>query len=833
MRIDGNGDAYSAFLARKAQVGCDHGFEPLWVPDFLFDFQRVLVEWAIRKGRGAIFADCGLGKTPMSLVWAENVVRKTGRPVLILTPLAVAQQFVREGEKFGIEVKLARDGRVRKGINVVNYQRLHYFDPGDFVGLVCDESGVLKHHDAETRREVSAFASKVEYRLLGTATPAPNDYMELGNSSEVLGVMGYSQMLAMFFVNDCDTTQHWRLRGHAKRRFWQWMSGWSRAIRKPDDLGFEDGDFVLPELEIEQHLVPSGRKPTGLLVLPAVCWADQRAERNATVRSRCEKVAELAPADRPFIAWCHLNAEGDLLEKLLPDAVQVAGKDDDGRKEAVLNDFVSGNVRVLVTKPKIGGFGLNLQHCSDLSYFPSYCYDAETEVLTKRGWLRFCDVALKDGIATVNPETLAFEWQAPVDVVWSRYHGPMVKFGHKGRYARSFDLLVTPNHRMFVERCPVRYRKRSGKFEFKTASELVLGFKRQEYRMLSVPELWKGSGMSEMLLPDPGPPSRRSKLVVNRSGDRRGLSPSSSKGLDEKRRVVVTALPMEQLVVLVGWYVTEGDCGIRMGVPNGSVRISQSEKNADNRREIIALLRSIPGLHVNCRHGQVSFCSVQVARFLAENFGIGSWSKRLPEWIKELDCPYLELLRDTMLKGDGCGSGGTKWFYRTVSSRLADDFQEICLKTGVRASVRYREYDRGGFGCGKIYDVSLARSTIRPSIHCKPEIVDYDGMVGCVTVPNGTVIVRRKGIPIVSGNSWEQWYQVVRRCWRFGQQRRVKVRVVATEAESRVSESMWRKEKQSVELYDSIIREMSEFQRSGEKIREPESSVSVEVPAWL
>jgi len=189
----------------------------------------------------------------------------------------------------------------------------------------------------------------------------------------------------MFFVNDCDTTQHWRLRGHAKRRFWQWMSGWSRAIRKPGDLGFEDGDFVLPKLEIEQHLVPSGRKPIGLLVLPAVCWADQRAERNATVRSRCEKVAELAPADRPFIAWCHLNAEGDLLEKLLPDAVQVAGKDDDERKEAVLSDFVSGNVRVLVTKPKIGGFGLNLQHCSDLSYFPSYSWEAWYQVV-RRCW---------------------------------------------------------------------------------------------------------------------------------------------------------------------------------------------------------------------------------------------------------------------------------------------------------------------------------------------------------------------------------------------------------------------------------------------------------------
>jgi len=376
---------YREFLAKKIQVGIDAGFKPLWIPDFLFGFQQLLVEWAIRKGRGAIFADCGLGKTPISLVWAENVARKTNRPVLILTPLAVAQQFVREGRKFGIEVKLARDGKVRNGINVVNYQRLHYFNPGDFAGLVCDESGVLKHYDSRTRANVVRFASAIPYRLLGTATPAPNDYMELGNSSEVLGVMRHAQMLAMFFVNDSDTVQQWRLRGHAQRQFWRWLAGWARAVRKPSDLGFEDGPFILPELTVEQHLVQSGRKPEGLFVLPAVTWREQRQERNSTIRSRCEKVAELAPQDRPFIAWCHLNAEGDLLEKLIPDAVQVKGADSDDRKESVLSDFAEGNLRVLVTKPKIGGFGLNFQHCSDLSYFPSYSFEQWYQVV-RRCW---------------------------------------------------------------------------------------------------------------------------------------------------------------------------------------------------------------------------------------------------------------------------------------------------------------------------------------------------------------------------------------------------------------------------------------------------------------
>jgi hypothetical protein len=376
---------YAAFLEAKSRLNDPAGFEPIFRPDFLYDFQRTLTEWAIRTGRAALLQDCGTGKTPEELVWAENIIRKTNKPILILTPLAVAEQFVREGVKFGIEVTHARDGKIKPGINVVNYQRLGYFHPADFAGLVCDESGVLKHHDAKTRKAVTAFASKMPYILLGTATPAPNDFMELGNSAEVLRVMPYYHMLSVFFSHDDKTgnatrakhqkTSQWRLKGHAKRRFWRWVSSWARAIRKPSDLGFEDKGFTLSPLNVIQHTLPSPNTPGMFWAEEAKTLKEQRAERRRTLKERCEKVASLVPADRPFIAWCHLNVEGDLMTKLIPDAVQVAGSEDDEIKEDKLAAFGRGDIRVLVTKPTIAGFGLNWQHCSDISFFPAHSFE--------------------------------------------------------------------------------------------------------------------------------------------------------------------------------------------------------------------------------------------------------------------------------------------------------------------------------------------------------------------------------------------------------------------------------------------------------------------------
>ena len=370
-----NNQAYQDFLASKRGQEQLHGFSPNFMPDFLFDFQSHLTDWVIRKGRAALFEDCGLGKTPQQLVWAENVVRKTNKPVLILTPLAVSAQTIREGEKFGIECKRSQTGKVWKGINVTNYERLHYFDAKDFAGVVADESSILKNYDGKMRRYITDFLHQVDYCLLCSATPAPNDYMELGTSSEALGEMNYSRMLGMFFVNDGKTTQKWSLKGHAKKRFWQWMSGWARAIRKPSDLGFDDEKFNLPELKMEQHLIPSLPPKFGFLPLEAKTLNEQRAERKQTLQPRCEKVAEVIPEDESCVVWCHLNMEGDLLEKIIPGAVQVAGKDPMEQKEERLIAFVDGKVRVLVTKPKIAGFGQNWQHCANMTFFPSHSYE--------------------------------------------------------------------------------------------------------------------------------------------------------------------------------------------------------------------------------------------------------------------------------------------------------------------------------------------------------------------------------------------------------------------------------------------------------------------------
>jgi hypothetical protein len=377
---------YSEFLDRKAQLGGNHGFEPVWLPDWLFDFQRSLVDWAVRKGRAALFADCGMGKTPMQLVWAENVVRKTGGRVLVLTPLAVAHQTAREAEKFGIRATVSRNGEVAEGITVTNYAKLHLFRPEDFEGVVCDESSILKSFDGATRAEITAFMRKLPYRLLATATAAPNDYAELGTSSEALGYLGHVDMLNRFFVNDHQNTAtgrqwgvqvKWRLKGHAEQPFWRWVCSWARALRRPSDLGYDDSAFVLPPLEEVEHIVHSATLAPGMLfALPAEGLQELREEARRTLAERCEQVAEMAnSAPGPVLVWCNLNDEGDRLERLIPDATQVKGSQNDEEKERRLTDFAEGRARVLVTKPKIGAWGLNFQHCARVVTFPTYSYE--------------------------------------------------------------------------------------------------------------------------------------------------------------------------------------------------------------------------------------------------------------------------------------------------------------------------------------------------------------------------------------------------------------------------------------------------------------------------
>ncbi len=387
---------YDAFLEAKTHAGAMHGFEPVWMPSFLFDYQSWLIDWQIRKGRGAVLADCGLGKGPMELVWGENVVRYTNGNVLLLAPLAVSHQILREAEKFGIQAARSIDGKAHRGITVTNYERLHLFDAADFVGVICDESSILKNFDGARRNEISIFMRKMPYRLLGTATAAPNDYMELGTSSEALGYLGHMDMMNRFFKNDLNNSAtgrmrgeviKWRFKGHAELPFWRWVCSWARAVRRPSDIGFSDAGFILPNLTEVEHVVEAKRIAYDMLfALPAVGLKEQREERSRTLQERCEKIAELVNGTgEPALIWCHLNPEGDLLEKLIPDAIQVAGKHSDEVKEERLTAFAEGQTRVLISKQKIGGWGLNLQHCNHVLTFPSHSYEAHYQGI-RRCW---------------------------------------------------------------------------------------------------------------------------------------------------------------------------------------------------------------------------------------------------------------------------------------------------------------------------------------------------------------------------------------------------------------------------------------------------------------
>jgi hypothetical protein len=413
-----NGD-YARFLATKTDLGTGFGFEPIEIPKFLKPFQAALTDWAIRRGRAAILADCGLGKTPMQLVWADNVIRKTGRPVLILTPLAVSAQTVREATKFGFKAQQSRDGEYFMTTVVTNYEKLHLFKPGDFAGCVCDEAGILKNFDGKTRDAIVEFMRTIPYRLLCTATAAPNDYVELGNHAECLGEMGYQDMITRFFKQETSKDHlgwgrtKYRMRAHGEHDFWRWVCSWARACRKPSDLGFDDGEFVLPKLIEKEHVVSARTKRPGFLIdMPAITLPEQKEERRRTIQERCEMVAELVKHDRPAIVWCHLNPEGDLLAKLIKDSVQVAGKDSDSAKELAFSRFEAGGVRVMITKPEIAGFGLNWQHCAHQTFFPSHSFEQVYQA--KRRSYRFGQ------LHDVLIDTVASEGEAGISANYAR-----------------------------------------------------------------------------------------------------------------------------------------------------------------------------------------------------------------------------------------------------------------------------------------------------------------------------------------------------------------------------------------------------------------------------
>jgi hypothetical protein len=383
--------AYAALLERRAQLDGASGFDPLWLPDFLFGFQAHLTEWAIRQGRGALLVDCGLGKGPMALTWAQNVYKHTGKPVLLLTRLGVTGQMETEAAKFGIDAEISRDGTIPAGITITNYERLERFDRAAFGGVVCDESSSIKAFDGKRRAEVTEFLRKMPCRLLATATAAPNDYAELGTSSEALGYLGHSDMLSRFFIADPQWRVQghgapWRFKGHGQEPFWRWVASWARAARRPSDLGFADDGFILPSLRVREHGVEARAPKEGTLFdVPATGLHEVREESRRTIAERCEKAAELLADASPGIAWCHLNDEGKLLARLIDGAVEVAGSDPAEAKEERLAAFGRGEIRILVTKPKIASWGLNYQNCNRMTYFTDYSFEAWYQAV-RRCW---------------------------------------------------------------------------------------------------------------------------------------------------------------------------------------------------------------------------------------------------------------------------------------------------------------------------------------------------------------------------------------------------------------------------------------------------------------
>lgn len=365
---------YRSTIASKEWKAPACGFDPTFMPSILFDWQQAVVRWACKKGRAALFEDCGLGKTMQQLAWAENVRHHTGKNVIILAPLAVADQTVREGVKLGLAIVHIREVSEIvpgvAGIYITNYERLERFSGQSWGGVALDESSILKSYNGKMRDLIIDMFASTDYKLACTATPAPNDHTELGNHAEFLGVMTRTEMLASFFLHDGGETSVWRLKGHAVRDFWRWVAGWAIMMRNPQDIGFDGAKYIMPEMKIVTHMIESGieAKDT-IFAMPAVSLEDQRAARRLTLSKRVAEVARLAESDQsPWLIWCELNDEGDELESAITGAVQVAGADTEDAKCDRMMGFTDGKYRVLITKPKLAGFGMNWQHCNRIAF---------------------------------------------------------------------------------------------------------------------------------------------------------------------------------------------------------------------------------------------------------------------------------------------------------------------------------------------------------------------------------------------------------------------------------------------------------------------------------
>jgi len=406
---------YNTFLETKRHSIGNFGFDAKYIPDMAFDFQKYTIEKAVKKGRMAIFLDTGLGKTLIQLSIAQNIVQHTNKKVLILTPLAVAFQFIIEAEKIGIDdIEYSKDGKHTKKIVLCNYERLHYFNETDFECLILDESSILKNFDGAIKNKINAFAKKIPYRFLSTATPSPNDFIELGTSSEVLGYMGYVDMLGKFFKNNQNSVdsgnrnigEKYYLKPHAEKDFFAWVNQWSIMCKMPSDLGFSDDGYILPELKIKKTVVKNNSTidvngQIQMFNIIAKSFHEIRHEQKQTITERCEKAVILA-GKQTSVYWCNLNNESSLLKELDSEAHEIKGSMSIEKKEDILLNFANGNIKRIITKAKMTGMGLNWQHCNHSVFFPTYSYEQYYQAI-RRFW-RFgqlnpvtIDMVISDG----------------------------------------------------------------------------------------------------------------------------------------------------------------------------------------------------------------------------------------------------------------------------------------------------------------------------------------------------------------------------------------------------------------------------------------------------
>jgi hypothetical protein len=406
---------YHEFLKLKKHLLGEFGFEPTFYPYIAFDFQKEIIKRAVKKGRMAIFADTGLGKTLIQLSIAQNIVEKTNGRVLILTPLAVAFQFELEAEKIGVpDVKQTKDGKITSKIVLCNYERLHYLNPNDYEAVILDESSILKNFDGKIKNQITSFIKKVKYRFLSTATPSPNDFIELGTSSEALGYMGYMDMLGKFFKNNQNTAdsnnrnigEKYYLKPHAEVDFFAWVNQWSIMIKMPSDIGFSNDRYNLPKLIVNQHIVKNQSMfdvngQLCLFVPIAKSMTEVRLEQKQTEKQRCEKAIELAQ-NKTSVYWCNTNNESAILKSMDPEAKEIIGSMSIDKKEEILMDFANGYIKRIITKAKMTGMGLNWQHCNHSVFFPTWSYEQYYQAV-RRFW-RFgqkkdvtIDMVISDG----------------------------------------------------------------------------------------------------------------------------------------------------------------------------------------------------------------------------------------------------------------------------------------------------------------------------------------------------------------------------------------------------------------------------------------------------